>query len=90
MSLDWPNQPSLLIGRNVEVEWKDGKMSKGKVVAYNPSTKRFSILFGDHEERECDLLTKTFQIVSSCLFLSNSCLRKVKITFGLQNILVRK
>jgi hypothetical protein len=68
MSLDWPNQPSLLTGRNIEVEWKHGKMYKGKVTAYNPSTKRFTILYDDQEEKEYDLFTKTFKIVSLSFF----------------------
>jgi hypothetical protein len=69
MSLDWPNQPTLLIGKNIEVEWKQGKMYKGKVTAYNPSTKRFTILYDDNEEKEYDMFTKTFKIVRTFNFV---------------------
>jgi hypothetical protein len=63
MSLDWPNQPTLLLGRKIEVEWKQGKMYKGKVTSYNSFTKRFTIVYEDNEEKEYDMFTKTFKIV---------------------------
>jgi small nuclear ribonucleoprotein (snRNP)-like protein len=62
MSLDWPNQPTLLLGRKIEVEWKQGKMYKGKVTSYNSFTKRFTIVYEDNEEKEYDMFTKTFKI----------------------------
>lgn len=68
---DWPNQPNLLIGQQVEVELTSGK-SLGIVSAYNSSTKQFTILFGK-DEKQLDFFAVTFKIVNYIFYVLKLC-----------------
>jgi hypothetical protein len=61
--LDWPAQPNLLLGKRVEIEWKNGSKYKGRVTRYYEANKIHTVLYDDNDERHYDMFTRTFQIV---------------------------
>jgi hypothetical protein len=63
-TLDWPQQPSLLVNKRVEILWKNGSKYKGTVTRYYENAKVHVVLYDDNDEKHYDMFTRTFQIVS--------------------------
>lgn len=61
-TIDWINSPHSLVGERIHVAWKGGKRYGGKVTKYSASSKIYTILYDDGDEKYYDLYDKTFRI----------------------------
>lgn len=61
-TIDWINEPHLLVGQRIEVLWKEGKRYWGRVSKYSAASQIFTVLYDDGEDKHYDLFDKTFRV----------------------------
>jgi hypothetical protein len=60
--INWIDDPRSLVGERIQVLWKEGKRYGGLVTKYSASSKVFTVLYDDGEEKYYDLFDKTFRV----------------------------
>jgi hypothetical protein len=59
----WKELPFSLIGKRVDIEWKQSQRHRGTVIRYNPHFHLHTVQYDDGETKEYDMYTRRFWII---------------------------